>query len=84
MPIQRRPGYETMASEKAAMDVLAAQFGLKLVDEDIESLSDNDVSDGSKEAAEKEAEKAEKKKKEMLKNAPVGSISDVKSLYQGK
>ena len=71
-----------MAPEKAAMDVLAQQFGLKLVDDDIDSLSDSDGSDGANNAAEKDAEK-DKEQKEALKKAPVGSITDAKSLYQG-
>ena len=70
-----------MSSEKAAMDVLATSLGLKIVDDDINSSSDSEDSTTTKDAKDsREAEEAQKKKME---NAPAGSITEIKSLYQG-
>lgn len=71
-----------MAPEKAAMDVLATSLGLKIVDDDINSLSDSESSDTFKE--EKDANEVEEDaQKKKLKNAPAGSVTEIKSLYQG-
>lgn len=71
-----------MAPEKAAMDVLATSLGLKIVDDDINSLSDSECSDTSKDLKNAKAVEDDAREKKLA-NAPAGSVTEIKSLYQG-
>jgi len=78
----------TTSDQRVALEALASQFGLKVVDDEESASTESKTTTGAAtpntDSEEKEKTEASKPEEDpALKDAEVGSVSNVKSLYKG-